>query len=61
MQTRLGIAVLNTIKQEKLNENAETVGNYLLAGLQKIASKSTFIGGVRGKGLLLGVDIVHNG
>jgi alanine-glyoxylate transaminase/(R)-3-amino-2-methylpropionate-pyruvate transaminase len=61
MQTKIGIAVINTINQEKLNENAEKVGSYILSGLESIAKKYTSIGGVRGKGLLLGIDIVENG
>jgi 4-aminobutyrate aminotransferase-like enzyme len=59
MQTKIGLAVINTIKSEKLNENAENVGSYLLSGLSKL--KSAHVGGVRGKGLLLGIDIVDNG
>lgn len=61
MQTKIGIAVINTINQEKLNENAEQLGQYILSGLQGAAKDSKFVGGVRGKGLLLGIDIVENG
>lgn len=35
MQTKIGIAVLKTIKAENLAENAEKIGNYLLTGLTK--------------------------
>jgi 4-aminobutyrate aminotransferase-like enzyme len=31
MQCKIGLEVLNIIKKEKLNENAEKVGNFLLA------------------------------
>lgn len=61
MQTKIGIAVINTINQEKLNENAEACGSLILEGLRNIAKKSKFIGEVRGKGLLLGIDITENG
>lgn len=61
MQTKIGIAVLKAINEEKLSENAEKVGNYLLSGLQKSTQNSAFVGGIRGKGLLLGIDIVENG
>jgi alanine-glyoxylate transaminase/(R)-3-amino-2-methylpropionate-pyruvate transaminase len=60
MQTKIGLAVANTINQEKLHENAESVGNHLLAGLHRVGQTSQFVGAVRGKGLLLGIDIVHN-
>jgi alanine-glyoxylate transaminase/(R)-3-amino-2-methylpropionate-pyruvate transaminase len=61
MQTKLGIAVINTIKEQNLAENAEKVGAYLLQGLTKAAAGSRFIGAVRGKGLLIGIDVVENG
>lgn len=60
MQTKLGIAVINTIKEQNLAENAEKVGAYLLEGLTKAAARSPFIGAVRGKGLLIGIDVVEN-
>ena len=53
-----GIAVLDVIEREKLQQNALRVGNYLLAGLRKLAAKHELIGDVRGTGLFLGVDLV---
>lgn len=53
-----GIAVLDVIECEKLQQNALGVGNYLLAGLRKLAVKHELIGDVRGTGLFLGVDLV---
>lgn len=62
MQTKIGIAVINAINEEKLNENAEKVGAVLLKGFEKIAKQYPWhIGNVQGKGLLLGIDIVHRG
>lgn len=62
MQTKIGLAVIKTINEEKLNENAEKVGAVLLKGFEKIAKLYPgHIGNVRGKGLLLGIDIVHRG
>lgn len=62
MQTKIGIAVINAINEEKLNENAEKVGAVLLKGFEKIAKQYPgHIGNVQGKGLLLGIDIVHRG
>jgi alanine-glyoxylate transaminase/(R)-3-amino-2-methylpropionate-pyruvate transaminase len=60
IQCRVGLEVLNTIKNEKLAENAETVGNYLIEELTKLQKKHRIIGDVRGKGLMIGVEIVKD-
>jgi len=52
-----GQAVLNTIKQENLQENALKMGNYLKTQLQSIANQSTYVSEVRGQGLFIGIDI----
>ncbi|MFT2097976.1 aspartate aminotransferase family protein [Marinomonas sp. 2405UD66-6] len=54
-----GLAVLNEIKNQNLQDNARILGDYLKAGLQKIADLSPHIGEVRGSGLFLGIDICH--
>jgi 4-aminobutyrate aminotransferase-like enzyme len=53
-------ATLETIIQESLVENAEAVGNSLLAGLRSLQEKYAFIGDVRGRGLLIGVELVKD-
>jgi 4-aminobutyrate aminotransferase len=55
-------AALATIKllREQLVKNAETVGGYLLDRLREIADKHTLIGDVRGKGLMIGVELVRD-
>lgn len=60
IQCRVGLQVLKTIRQEKLHENAETVGNYLLAELGKLQKKHRIIGDVRGKGLMIGLELVKD-
>ncbi len=55
-----GKAVLEVIENEGLQANSLTVGNYLLAGLHKLAEKHPIIGDVRGKGLMIGVDLVKD-
>jgi acetylornithine aminotransferase len=47
------IAVLEVIESEKLVENARQVGDYLIAELKKIPQ----IVEVRGRGLMIGIDI----
>jgi 4-aminobutyrate aminotransferase-like enzyme len=60
IQCRAAIEVLRAIDNEKLDENAEKVGGYLMKELQQIADRSTVIGDVRGAGLMIGIEIVNN-
>jgi alanine-glyoxylate transaminase/(R)-3-amino-2-methylpropionate-pyruvate transaminase len=55
-----GMAVLEIIEREKLQENALKIGNELLDGLTKLQQKHNLIGDVRGKGLLLGIELVKD-
>src|SRR5256714_1120169 len=55
-----GMAVLDVIDREKLQENSLTIGNHLLAGLNRLKEKHNLIGDVRGKGLLLGIELVKD-
>lgn len=54
-----GLAVLDVIAEEGLIENAEVMGNYLLERLHAVAAGDPRIGAVRGAGLFLGIDLVH--
>ena len=56
----MGKAVLEVIEKEKLQANALKIGGYILAGLNKLKSKHKIIGDVRGKGLLLGIEMVKD-
>jgi alanine-glyoxylate transaminase/(R)-3-amino-2-methylpropionate-pyruvate transaminase len=58
--TAIGKAVLEVIEREKLQENALRIGGYLLSGLEKLKQKHALIGDVRGKGLLLGIELVKD-
>jgi alanine-glyoxylate transaminase/(R)-3-amino-2-methylpropionate-pyruvate transaminase len=55
-----GMAVLEVIDREKLQENALNIGNHLLGGLNRLKEKHNLIGDVRGKGLLLGIELVKD-
>jgi len=55
-----GKAVLEVIEREKLQENALKVGNHILAGLEKLQQKHELIGDVRGRGLMIGVELVKD-
>ncbi|KDP22797.1 hypothetical protein JCGZ_00384 [Jatropha curcas] len=56
--TAAGLAVLKVIEKEKLQENAFVVGTYLKKRLTELKDKYEIIGDVRGKGLMLGVELV---
>src|SRR5947207_15797601 len=55
-----GMAVLDVIDREKLQENSLAIGNHLLGGLNRLKEKHNLIGDVRGKGLLLGIELVKD-
>jgi alanine-glyoxylate transaminase/(R)-3-amino-2-methylpropionate-pyruvate transaminase len=54
------MAVLEVIEREKLQRNSLTIGNRLLAGLNQLKEKYKLIGDVRGKGLLVGIELVKD-
>jgi 4-aminobutyrate aminotransferase-like enzyme len=56
----VGLAVLDVMKDEELQENALKVGGKLKAGLEDLKSKHNLIGDVRGMGLFIGVELVVN-
>ena len=55
-----GLAVLETIRDERLVENAAARGAELRAGLERIAAEDDRIGDVRGPGLMIGVEFVRD-
>jgi len=54
------MAVIDTIKEQNLLENAARQGNYIMKRLRELAEQSEIIGDVRGKGLMIGVEIVED-
>jgi 4-aminobutyrate aminotransferase/(S)-3-amino-2-methylpropionate transaminase len=55
-----GLATIETIVNESLVENSRDIGAYLLEGLLELQEKYEFIGDVRGRGLLIGVELVKD-
>lgn len=55
-----GLAVLETIEKYNYAHNAQVVGKYLKEKLQELAKKHKIIGDVRGKGLMLGFELVKD-
>jgi 4-aminobutyrate aminotransferase-like enzyme len=52
----VGSSVLDIIEDEKLQENAREIGEYLKAKLNQLKSKYNVIGDVRGVGFFLGIE-----
>jgi len=56
----VGLAVLETIVQERLLERSREMGDYLAAGLDELKTRHEEIGDVRGMGLLRGIELVKD-
>jgi len=55
-----GLATLEILLKEDLVRNAERVGTVMLARLEAMKEKHRCIGEVRGKGLMLGIELVRD-
>ncbi|MFT3732000.1 MAG: aminotransferase class III-fold pyridoxal phosphate-dependent enzyme [Hyphomicrobium sp.] len=55
-----GLAVLDVLKDEGLQQNSFDTGNYLRAGIRSASTDGDCVGDVRGAGLYIGVDIVKD-
>jgi 4-aminobutyrate aminotransferase len=54
------LANIDVMIDEKLPENAATRGAQLTAGLEKIRANNKLVGDVRGKGLMIGIELVKD-
>lgn len=55
------IATIETMREERLDENAAARGAQLVEGLKAIRSRHPLIGEVRGRGLMVGVELLRDG
>ncbi|MEP6495487.1 MAG: aminotransferase class III-fold pyridoxal phosphate-dependent enzyme [bacterium] len=56
----VGIAVLNVLRDERLQSHAHRVGATMLDGLRGLMGRHPIIGDVRGSGFFLGVELVRD-
>ncbi len=54
----IGLAVLDVIADEQLQQNALRVGQHLMDGLRGLMDRHALIGDVRGRGLFVGIELV---
>ena len=54
------LANVEVIKEEKLVERSEELGDQIMARFREMQQKYEMIGDVRGKGLMIGVDLVKD-
>ena len=48
------------IKEENLQENSQEVGTYMLLKFAKLRDEFEIVGDVRGKGLMIGIEMVKD-
>ncbi|XP_058851649.1 alanine--glyoxylate aminotransferase 2, mitochondrial isoform X2 [Acipenser ruthenus] len=61
VRERGGVCIADeTIEEDGLQQNSTQVGTYLLTELAKLRDKFGIIGDIRGKGLLIGVEMVKD-
>jgi len=60
MACAVGIAVLDAIKEDKCQETSLDVGTHLLTKLVDLVNKYQIVGDVRGKGLMIGIEMVED-
>jgi 4-aminobutyrate aminotransferase-like enzyme len=51
---------LDVLKEERLLENAQQVGDYTLAGMRRLQEKHNLIGDVRGRGMFFAMELVRD-
>jgi len=56
----IGMAVLEVLEEEELQENAKHTGDYYMKSLKELSKEFECVGNVRGMGLFLGVEIIKD-
>ena len=61
LATAAGVAALTAILEEGMLENCQKMGDYFLSKLEEIRGEFPFVKEVRGKGLILGMELKIDG
>ncbi|MGB7575098.1 MAG: aspartate aminotransferase family protein [Thermodesulfobacteriota bacterium] len=61
LATAAGVAALTAMLEEGMLENCQKIGDYFLSQLEEIKIKFPFVKQVRGKGLILGMELKIDG
>ena len=60
MSCAVGLAVLDTLRDEHLQDNARLVGAHLKRRMLELGARHALIGAVHGEGLYMGVELVRD-
>jgi 4-aminobutyrate aminotransferase-like enzyme/Ser/Thr protein kinase RdoA (MazF antagonist) len=60
VSARVGLTVLDIMRDERLMENATEVGEHLAARLRELGERHPMVGAVHGLGLYLGVELIRD-
>jgi acetylornithine/N-succinyldiaminopimelate aminotransferase len=61
LATAAGVAALTAMLNEGMLENCQEMGDYFLSRLEEVKEKFPFVTEVRGKGLILGIELKMDG
>ena len=56
----VGMAVLDVIERDSLQQRAAELGARFMAGLERLRDRHAIVGDVRGRGLFLGIELVRD-
>jgi 2,2-dialkylglycine decarboxylase (pyruvate) len=60
MPAAVGVAVVRVLQEERLAERARELGDHFMAGLNDLKQRYECVGDVRGRGLLIGLEVVKD-
>ncbi|MBS3178742.1 MULTISPECIES: aminotransferase [unclassified Pseudoclavibacter] len=60
LSARLGVTVLDIMRDDRLQENAREIGGYLREQLLSLAERQPLIGAIHGRGLYQGIELVRD-
>ncbi|CAB4066657.1 AGXT2 [Lepeophtheirus salmonis] len=60
MASTVGMAVLDAIEEDGCQENSHKTGSYFIKELEKLREEFEIVGDVRGKGLMIGMEMVED-